>query len=176
MYEISLDRFYQAAQGPRFGITIGKGLRTAGANRGIDISIIYPTKPPQGVLAVHAVIRLHPQTAWPMLVGVSNDHPVIYMEDDVPKTLGANQGHALCRVIHFFIGQIECTFTLSEMALARRELRGKARRTFLNAQGLPPPDPRVPILPPQAPIKRVGSVMVSTFNSLRSRVVLCSGS
>ena len=176
MYEISLDLFYQAAQGPRFGITIGRGLRTAGANRGVDILVIYPTKHPRGVLAIHAIIRLHPQTAWPMLVGVSNDHPVIYMEDGVPKTIGANQGHALCRMNHFFIEQIECTFTLSEMAMARLELWGKARSNFLNAQGLPPSDPRVPVLPLQAPIKRVGSVMVSKFNSLESRTVLCSGS
>lgn len=172
MYEISLDRFYQAAQGPRFGITIGKGLKTAGANRGVDILVIYPTKHPRGVLAIHAVIRLHSQTAWPMLVGVSNDHPVIYLEDGVRKTLGANQGHVLCRMNHFFIGQIECTFTLSEMALARLELWGKARRNFLNAQGLLSPDPRLPVLPLQAPIRRFGSVMVSTLNSLN----LCSGS
>ena len=170
VYELSLDLFYQAAQGPRFGITIGKGLRTAGANRGIDLLIIYPTKHPRGVLAIHAVIRLHPQTGWPMLVGVSNDHPVIYVEDGVPKRLGANQWHALCRVNHFFIGQIECMFTLSGMALAQLELWGKARSNFLTAQGLLPPDIRIPILPLQAPIKRVGSVKVSTFNSLQSRV------
>ncbi|KAG6994196.1 hypothetical protein G7Y79_00046g082470 [Physcia stellaris] len=166
VYELSLDGLFQAAQGPRFGITISKGLRTAGPSRGVDLLIIYPTKHPRGVLAIHAVIQLHPQTAWPMLVGVSNDHPVICLENGVRKTLGVNQKHALCGVNHFFIGQIECTFTLSGMALAQLELWGKARRTFLATQGLPSSDPRIPILPLQAPIRRVGSVKI--YKDLKS--------
>lgn len=90
------------------------------------------------------------------------------MEDGVAKTLGANQGHALYRVNHFFVGQIECTFTLSEMALAQLELWGKARHDFLIAQGLPLPDSRLPVLPIKAPIKRVGPVMVSPLDFLES--------
>lgn len=163
-YDISLSGLLDSVRGPAVGLTIGRGEPLSEANRGVDLLVIYPTKHSKGVMGIHAVIRLHPKTGWPMLGGVSNHHPVKFLVDNEEKNLGAGQWHALWQTTsQFFVGDIQCTLSLSKLGTDLLQSWGESRHKFFETRGLAAPDRRFPTLPLQKPIKSIGSFLVSRF-------------
>lgn len=78
---------------PDVHMSIGRGSSKAGSDRGVDLLLTCPGKPPKGVILIHAFGRLHAESGSPMIGGVRDAHPVRLpiKTDGQYKELGANK-------------------------------------------------------------------------------------
>ena len=149
---------------PALGLSIGKGSSTGGETRGVDILLIYPNKYPSGVIGEHAIIRLHQATGVLMIGGLSNEHPVGFMDENVYIKLRAGQWHVLFQLVsRIIIGEIEAEIHCSNPGQAAlNTIRQIRDRAFVEA-GHAAPDSRLPVLPTEKPLKRLGDILIYRY-------------
>ena len=164
-YEAKWDIFFKAKEGAEqvvgSGLTIGKGQSKFGDTRGVDLLVIQPGSNSKGVKATHALVRFHPVSGNLMLGGIHDEYPVRYFLDNQVKELGNGQWYAMWQTKNrFSIGDLECTITFPDLPEVQLNKLRRSRDKAFKSNGLPPPDIRLPVLPPTMPPHRVNSVLV----------------
>ena len=146
-------------------ILIGRGSSKAGPDRGVDLLIACPGKPPKGVISVHAIVCLHRESGFPMIGGVKDAHPVrILMTNGRYRELGADRWYILGQEVNrFFIGELECTLTYPNLARPALNAMGQARIRLFEDNGLAAPDLRLPVLPFKKPLVQIESTLVYQY-------------
>ena len=149
---------------PALHLSIGRGNSNLGETRGVDILLIYPKKYPSGVISQHARIRLHQETGVLMIGGLSDEHPVGFMDENVYINLRAGQWHVLFQLVsRILVGEIEAEIHCSNPGQAALDTIRQVRdRAFVEA-GHAAPDSRLPVLPTEKPLKRLGDILIYRY-------------
>ena len=150
--------------GPNFALTMGKGSSREGANRGVDLLTTCPGNSSHGIIKVHAVFRFHTESGHLMLEGVSDTYPVRYMLDNEILLIGARQGHVMWQAANiFYLGATMYVLTYPKPSLHQLETLRRARDLVFNKAGLSVPDHRLPLLPNEPVVKRIGFTIVYKY-------------
>ena len=146
-------------------LSIGKGSSDEGPDRGVDILVICPGKPPMGVIKNHAIIRLHPESGFPMIGGVNDKHPVdLQMLDGGYEEFGTGRWHILCQFVNrFTIGELQCTLTYSAPTQKKLDAMRRVRDEIFKRNGFEAPDARLPVLPFDEALRHVGPTFVFDY-------------
>lgn len=154
--------FYQprkiAGRSPYFTMSMGTG-SPGQEDRGVDIMVAHPDQSPNGVLPIHALLRIHPRSSLLMIGGVSDSHPVQLITDRVTIFLGAGDWHGLSQTRNTFRLN-EMDFSLNYRKLSQEKLDDlrEARDESYKLGGFPAPDPRLPLFP-HNPIGQMGDIV-----------------
>ena len=164
-WPLCLEYLHVSESQPDLHLSIGRGRSSAGPDRGVDILIACPGKPPKGVVSVHAYVRIHSQSGFPMIGGVKDAHPVkLLMTDGRYKELGADKWHILCqRINRFFIGELECMLTYPESTQSDLNIMRRARNRLFKKNDLAVPDSRLPVLPFKKPLIQIEDTLVYEY-------------
>lgn len=149
---------------PTMSLSIGKGKSRLGEDCGVDLLTTFLGTPSRGIIDTHGIIYFHSQSGYLMIKGVNDQHPVRYMLDNELKDLGAEQSHMLWQSTNvFYLGHVEFSLTYSRLdASALRSLRRALKKAFEQG-GLSTPESRLPVLPNQTPLKRLGSAVAYVY-------------
>ena len=164
-WPLCLEDLHVSESQPDLHLSIGRGRSSAGPDRGVDILIACLGKPPQGVISVHAYVRIHSKSGFPMIGGVKDAHPVkLLMTDGRYKELGADKWHILCqRINRFFIGELECMLTYPESTQSDLNIMRRARNRLFKKNELAAPDARLPVLPFEKPLIQIDDTIVYEY-------------
>ena len=163
-YEITFNDMDPSKILPALSLSIGKGSSTGGETRGVDILLIYPGKYPSGVISQHARIRLHQETGVLMIGGLSNEHPVGFMDENVYINLRAGQWHVLYQLVsRILVGEIEAEIHCSNPGQTALDTIRQIRDEAFEEAGHAAPDSRLPVLPTEKPLKRLGDILIYRY-------------
>ena len=165
-WDLAYDHRYKAHGRCHLGLYLGEGSDHKGPTRDVDLLIRFPGRPIKAPRV--ALLRVHPRSGILMIESLQKHIEVQYILDNEPVILEVGKVHCFWQTTNLFAVD-GFKFVLKYSRLEQRELDiiRKERDEVWNLRGLPAPDSRFPIIPPNNPLKRLDDGTIVLRNIAR---------
>ena len=118
-------------------------------NSGVDILLDDLTESNNGIIPLHALLRINKQSGFLMIQGIDDRHPVRYSNHYGSAILGHGKCHCLWQMANTFsIGNVDFILTYAQLNQAQMKNLRQVRDRAFKTRGLQAPIGQLPISPP----------------------------